>query len=127
MAKKQSDSPATDVAATPKKSPATSMEELLKKTGYNLKGLKKGDVVEGVITRMTGREIALNIGGKTEGIVMDKELETYKEMLSRLTVGATVTAQVIVAENDRGQSVLSIRKALLDTRWTQLSDLQKSR
>lgn len=125
MAKKQSDSPATDVA-TPKKSSATSMEELLKKTGYNLKGLKKGDVVEGVITRMTGREIALNIGGKTEGIVMDKELETYKEMLSRLTVGATVTAQVIVAENDRGQSVLSIRKALLDTRWTQLSDLQKS-
>ena len=109
-----------------KQSPATSMEELLKKTGYNLKGLKKGDVVEGVITRMTTREIALNIGGKTEGIVMDKELETYREMLSRLTVGATVTAQVIVAENDRGQSVLSIRKALLDTRWTQLSDLQKS-
>lgn len=126
MVKKQSDTNATDVAPSHAKSPATSMEELLKKTGYNLKGLKKGDVVEGVITRMTTREIALNIGGKTEGIVMDKELETYREMLSRLTVGATVTAQVIVAENDRGQSVLSIRKALLDTRWTQLSDLQKS-
>lgn len=126
MVKKQSDTKAIDVAPSQTKSPATSMEELLKKTGYNLKGLKKGDVVEGVITRMTTREIALNIGGKTEGIVMDKELETYREMLSRLTVGATVTAQVIVAENDRGQSVLSIRKALLDTRWTQLSDLQKS-
>ena len=126
MAKKQSDAQATDVAPSHTKSPAISMEELLKKTGYNLKGLKKGDVVEGVITRMTTREIALNIGGKTEGIVMDKELETYREMLSRLSVGATVTAQVIVAENDRGQSVLSIRKALLDTRWTQLSDLQKS-
>ena len=126
MAKKQSDSPATDVAATPKNLPQLQWRSFSKKTGYNLKGLKKGDVVEGVITRMTGREIALNIGGKTEGIVMDKELETYKEMLSRLTVGATVTAQVIVAENDRGQSVLSIRKALLDTRWTQLSDLQKS-
>lgn len=126
MVKKQSDTKATQVAPSEKKSPATSMEELLKKTGYNLKGLKKGDVVEGVITRMTTREIALNIGGKTEGIVMDKELETYREMLSRLSVGATVTAQVIIAENDRGQSVLSIRKALLDTRWTQLSDLQKS-
>lgn len=126
MAKKQADVKVIEEKTSDKKSPATSMEELLKKTGYNLKGLKKGDVVEGVITRMTTREIALNIGGKTEGIVMDKELETYREMLSRLSVGATVTAQVIIAENDRGQSVLSIRKALLDTRWTQLSDLQKS-
>ncbi len=126
MVKKQSDEKKIEEKTSEKKAPATSMEELLKKTGYNLKGLKKGDVVEGVITRMTTREIALNIGGKTEGIVMDKELETYREMLSRLTVGATVTAQVIVAENDRGQSVLSIRKALLDTRWTQLSDFQKS-
>lgn len=126
MVKKQADEKKTEEKTSDKKAPATSMEELLKKTGYNLKGLKKGDVVEGVITRMTTREIALNIGGKTEGIVMDKELETYREMLSRLAIGATVTAQVIVAENDRGQSVLSIRKALLDTRWTQLSDLQKS-
>lgn len=126
MVKKQAHEKKIEENTSDKKAPATSMEELLKKTGYNLKGLKKGDVVEGVITRMTTREIALNIGGKTEGIVMDKELETYREMLSRLSVGATVTAQVIVAENDRGQSVLSIRKALLDTRWTQLSDFQKS-
>jgi ribosomal protein S1 len=106
--------------------PASSMEELLAGSGYTLKGLKKGDVVEGLITRISSREIAIDTGSKTEGVVMDKEIETYKDMLSKLKVGDKVVAQVIVAENDRGQSVLSIRKSLLDKRWTQLSDIQKS-
>lgn len=104
---------------------ATSMEELLTQSGYVLKGIKKGDVVTGTITRKSAREIALNVGGKTEGIVMDKELETYKDMLSHLNVGDTVIAQVIVAENDRGQSVLSIRRSLLEKRWQTLSDMHK--
>jgi ribosomal protein S1 len=119
MAKKVSESSKSTVKAT-------SMEELLANTGYSLKGLKKGDVVEGTITRISSREIAVDTGSKTEGVVMDKEIETYKDMLSHLAVGDKVTAQVIVAENDRGQSVLSIRKALLDRRWTQLAEMQKS-
>ncbi len=105
---------------------ASSMEELLKSTGYQLKGLKKGDTVTATITRISAREIALDTGSKTEGVVMDKEIENYRDMLSKLKVGDTVTAQVIVAENDRGQSVLSIRKSLLEKRWTTLADVQKS-
>ncbi len=112
--------------ATVGKKGASSMEELLKNTGYQLKGLKKGDTVSAVITRISAREIALDTGSKTEGVVMDKEIENYRDMLSKLKVGDTVTAQVIVAENDRGQSVLSIRKALLDKRWTTLSEAQKN-
>lgn len=107
------------------KKTASSMEELLANAGYTLKGIKKGDTLTGIITRITPREIALNIGGKTEGVVMDRELETYKDMLSHLKAGDSVVAQVIVAENDRGQSVLSIRKSLLDKRWEQLTEMQK--
>ena len=101
------------------------MEELLANTGYALKGLKKGDTVDAVITRISSREIALDTGSKTEGVVMDKEIENYRDMLSKLKVGDTVQAQVVVAENDRGQSVLSIRKSLLEKRWTTLSNVQK--
>lgn len=102
------------------------MEELLSHAGYQVKGMKKGDTVTGTITRIGAREIALNIGGKTEGVVMDREIETYKDMLSHLKVGDSVIAQVVVAENDRGQSVLSIRKSLLEKRWETLSANQKS-
>ena len=106
-------------------SPQT-MEELLSLTGYNLKGVKKGDVVEGAITRVSPKEITIDIGSKTEGVVIDRELENYKEMLMALKPGEKVVCQVIVAENDRGQSVLSLRRNIFEKRWTVLADFQKS-
>lgn len=102
------------------------MEELLAQTSYTLKGVKKGDVVEGKITRISRKEITIDIGGKTEGVVIDRELETYRDMLMSLTVGDTVVAQVIVAENDRGQSVLSLRRSIFEKRWASLAEKQKS-
>lgn len=112
--------------ATPKKIEAETMEELLSATGYNLKGLKKGDVVEGNVTKVTGREILVDIGGKSEGVVIDRELETYKDMLMSLKPGDSVVAQVIVTENDRGQSVLSLRRFIFEKRWNSLAEHQKS-
>lgn len=102
------------------------MEELLAATGYTLKGFKKGDVVEGKITNLTTKEITVDIGGKTEGVVIDRELENYREALMALHLGDTVVAQVIVAENDRGQAVLSLRKSIFDKRWSTLADFQKN-
>ncbi len=102
------------------------MEELLAATSYSLKGVRKGDVVEGKITRVSRSEITIDIGGKTEGVVIDRELETYRDMLMALKPGDTVVAQVIVAENDRGQSVLSLRRSIFEKRWTLLSDKKTS-
>jgi ribosomal protein S1 len=107
------------------KSPQT-MEELLSQTGYVIKGFKKGEVLEGTITRVSPKEILINIGGKTDGVVIDRELESYKETLQTLKPGDKVTAQVIVAENDRGQAVLSLRQSIFEKRWKELSDHQKS-
>ncbi|MCX8009230.1 MAG: S1 RNA-binding domain-containing protein [Patescibacteria group bacterium] len=107
-------------------SSVTTMDELLAKTGYFLKGLKKGDTVEGTITKVTAREILVDVGGKSEGVVMDRELDAYKDMLMTLKPGDKVFAQVIVAENDRGQSVLSLRKFISDRRWEILAESQKS-
>jgi len=101
------------------------MEELLSMTGYFLKGVKKGDVVEGAVTRVTPKEITVDIGGKTEGVVIDRELEVYKEALMALKIGDKVVAQVIVAENDRGQSVLSLRRSIFEKRWAMLIQAQK--
>src|SRR3972149_6903818 len=120
-------SPATTPKLPPtvSKSPQT-MAELLAMTGYALKGVKKGDVVEGAITRVSPKEITIDIGGKSEGVVIDRELETYRETLLTLKPGDHVVAQVIVAENDRGQSVLSLRRSIFEKRWGQLTEAQKS-
>jgi len=117
--KKESSSPSS------KKQPQT-MDELLASTGYIIKGFKKGEVLEGTITRVSPKEILINIGGKTDGVVIDRELESYRETLQTLKPGDKVTAQVIVAENDRGQAVLSLRQSIFEKRWKELSDHQKS-
>jgi small subunit ribosomal protein S1 len=109
-----------------KASAPQTMEELLATTSYTLKGVKKGDVVEGKITRVSPKEMTIDIGGKTEGVVIDRELETYRDMLMALKVGDTVVAQVIVAENDRGQSVLSLRRSIFEKRWADLTKKKES-
>jgi len=121
--------PQEEKKETPKKvnaSKAQTMEELLSMTGYTLKGVKKGDVVEGRITRVSSKEILIDIGSKAEGVVIDRELSSYRDMLSTLKVGDDVVCQVIVPENDRGQSVLSLRRHMLDKRWEELVVNQKS-
>lgn len=105
---------------------AQTMEELLASTGYQLKGVKKGDLVEGTISRVSPKEITVDTGGKTEAVVIDRELENYRDTLLSLKPGDRVVAQVIVAENDRGQSVLSLRRSIFEKRWADLSALQKS-
>jgi len=107
------------------KQPQT-MDELLAQTGYIIKGFKKGEVLEGTITRVSPKEILINIGGKTDGVVIDRELESYRETLQLLKPGDKVTAQVIVSENDRGQAVLSLRQSIFEKRWIELSECQKS-
>src|SRR4030042_6362361 len=123
--KENSSSPITDNRSPKTHAPQT-MEELLAATSYTLKGVKKGDVMEGKITRGSRREMTIDIGGKTEGVVIDRELETYRDMLMSLNVGDTVVAQVIVAENDRGQSVLSLRRSIFEKRWAALDEKQKN-
>lgn len=107
------------------KSPQT-MEELFAQTGYQLKGLKKGDTVEGVISRVSPKEITVDIGRKTECVVIDRELEAYKDALLALKPGDRVVCQVIVEENDRGNPVVSLRRSIFEKRWSELGARQKN-
>lgn len=95
----------------------TTMEELLKKTGYLLKSPKKGDLVTGIVTNVTRRVVEVDIAGKTEGIVVDKEYEAAIDFVRDLRVGDSVKAYVVSAENDRGQILLSFKRAALDQKW----------
>lgn len=102
------------------------MEELLAVTGYQLRGIRKGDVIEGTVAYVSAREMTIDIGRKTTGVVIDKELENYKDALMALKVGDKVSCQVIVEENDRGHPVLSLRRSIFERRWMDLVLKQKS-
>jgi len=104
---------------TPKRrsKPSKTMEDLIKRTGYQLRGLKKGAQVEGVVTDVSKRTALVDIGAKTEGVVIDKEYETTKDFISQMKVGDKVRITIVSPENDKGQILLSLRQAALDHKW----------
>jgi ribosomal protein S1 len=93
------------------------MEELLKKTGYQLKGFKRGQKVSGTVVDVTGRTVYIDVGGKAEAVIGDLEYDLAKDYFRNLKPGDKVEGVVLVPENDAGQVILSLRKAAIDTRW----------
>src|SRR3989344_1502311 len=100
----------------------TTMAELLAITGYELKAPKHGQVIEGVVTDISKKMVLLDIGGKTEGMVVDKEYEVAVDLIKGLSIGDTIKVFVVSPENDRGQILLSLRRASLDRKWEQLAE-----
>jgi len=104
------------------KSAPKTMEELLSTSGYQVKTPKKGETVTGKVTDKTRKSLLLDIGGKTEGIVLDKEFDAARDYIDQLEVGDPVEAYVISSENDRGQILLSLKKAAVDTKWDEFTE-----
>lgn len=98
-----------------KNGPVT-MEELLRIVG-EVKTYKRGDTVTGKVTAITGKAVYVDVGGKAEGIVAEREYEAAKDYLKTLKIGDEVTALVTSPENDAGQIILSLKRAAADSRW----------
>jgi len=100
----------------------TSMEELLSQTGYLLHGYRRGQLIEGTVVSISPKEVLIDVGGKTEGIVGEKDMEVLRDLLSDLHVGQKVNCVVIMTENEIGQMVVSLRKAGMDLRWKKMEE-----
>lgn len=107
------------------KAPAN-MEELLAETGYQIKAPRPGQVISGMVTDVTKKVVLIDIGAKTEGMVVDREFEAARDFIDQLAVGDEVTAYVLTPENERGQILLSLKRALIDKRWEQFSQYMET-
>lgn len=107
-------------------SSSETMEELLASSQYSPKGYERGDVVEGRVSSIFGKEVLIDFGGKMEGMVGQKEWDVVKEFVSRLKVGDKIPAVIISAENEKGQMIVSIRQAGAKYRWQKAQELLKS-
>lgn len=100
----------------PSKRPTT-MDELLTMTGTTIHAPKRGSVAEGIVTDINRKMVTVDIGGKTEGIVVDKEFDAAEDYVSQLHVGDKISVYIVSAENERGQILLSLKKASMDQKW----------
>jgi small subunit ribosomal protein S1 len=96
------------------KTQSVTMDQLLETS--DIKQLKTGDVVEGVVTSVKKHEVWLDLGPNGIGVVLNHELHHGQSM----TVGETVTTSVVDPEMDEGFALLSMRRAEKDRGWDEL-------
>lgn len=96
---------------------AKTMEELLKLPQFKIINLQEGQEVEGQVINKTANTVLIEIGAKSEGLVVDEEFEEAKDFIQTLKPGDKVKAEVIAPENQEGQILLSLRKQALDFAW----------
>ena len=108
-----------------KKTPQT-MEELLQQADHKVRGFKKSDEVKGVITEKSRRTIYIDIGGKSEALVIDREVKMFRDYIANLEVGDEIVGSVIQPEDENGQTVLSLKKAVTEALWAELKEKLES-
>ena len=91
------------------------IEESYEKT---LSKVIENEVVEGVVTAINKREVIVNIGYKSEGVIPVTEFRYNPN----LKVGDKVEVYVETAEDKKGQLILSHRKARSLRSWDMVND-----
>jgi small subunit ribosomal protein S1 len=98
------------------------MEELLAAVGDTFHGYKRGQEVKGKVVEKTKKALYLDLGGKTEGMVIDRELKAAKSFVDGLKPGDDVVAIVTQPENDKGQMLLSLKHAADNYVWQEFEE-----
>jgi small subunit ribosomal protein S1 len=96
----------------------TEKEELEKLYDKTLSTISEKEVIEGTVIAMNKREVVINIGFKSDGIVSRNEFRYNPD----LKVGDTVEAYVESQEDKKGQLVLSHKKARALRSWDRVNE-----
>lgn len=99
-----------------KKTSGMTMAELLENS--DVQQIAEGDTVSGKIMSVKKHEILIDLGANGVGMVSRKEA-TY---MQNVEVGQEVAASVIDAEMKDGTVLLSMRKAVKDKGWEELTE-----
>lgn len=105
-----------------------SMESLLAEGDLSLNMPRSGEVRTGVIASVTGDEILVSIGAKSEGVIPSREIQQLPaDIREKLVVGEEVQVLVVSPESKQGTLLLSIQRALEEEDWTKAEELMKTK
>lgn len=106
--------------------PVMTMAELLEQA-YDLKTVRRGDILTGTIVSVAPNEILIDIGSKSEGIVAGREMERLSpEDLAALCEGDEIPVYVVKPENEEGNTILSLARAQAEKDWLVATKLHES-
>ncbi|MBQ6086547.1 MAG: 30S ribosomal protein S1 [Bacteroidales bacterium] len=93
-------------------------EKIREAYDQTLSKVVENEVVEGVVTAINKREVIVNIGYKSEGVIAAPEFRYNPD----LKVGDTVEVYVDSAEDRKGQLLLSHKKARALKSWDRVNE-----
>ena len=93
------------------------MDELLVSNEDSFKKVVAGDTVKGTVLSVKKHEILIDLGAQGVGLIPRREASFARN----LKVGDEVTASVVEAEIDDGYVLLSLRKAVKDKGWDEIT------
>ena len=81
--------------------------------------IKEGQLVKGTVARITREEVLVEIGWKTEGVILNRELTIRQDVDPNTVVklGETVEALVLTLEDKEGRLLLSKKRAQYERAW----------
>src|SRR5690606_24147372 len=83
-----------------------------------LNSINRGEIVEGVVVSITNKDVVLNIGFKSDGLVSASEFRDIPD----LAVGDKVDVFVEAQEDANGQLVLSRKRAKTQKSWEAINE-----
>lgn len=105
---------------------ARSMADLMASFSSKIVSLKKGDIIEGTIKKLTPQEITMDIGAKSDALVLEFDKKNVENLMRFLKPGERVKASVLSAESEEGFPVVSLRRALDDLIFLKYEDFYKN-
>ncbi len=105
-----------------------SMADLLAKNEYQTKSATRGQEIEGEVISIQKQDIILDLGTKSEGVLQKKDLTP--EQAANLKIGDKLLTFVLQSENESGQVILGLQKALsksgpLTGNWRKFQEAQE--
>ena len=95
-----------------------SKEEIAAQYDNTMSNIAVGETVEGTVTEVNKREVIVNIGYKSEGVIAASEFRYNSE----LQVGEKVEVYVESVEDKGGQLILSHKKARQLKSWDRVNE-----
>jgi len=113
--------PSTEDTSADSGSDMSEMKDLLAESERPFRGLRRGEVVEGVVVQVSRDEILVDIGAKAEAVIPINELVQGENDTPELpAVGDRIMASVLSPENREGHAVLSLARAQAEQGWREL-------
>ncbi len=93
---------------------------------YSFAPIKRGQTIKGTVAGKSDTEILVDVGVKSEGIIVGRELEDLDaETRQSLRVGEEIMVYVLAPEDSSGHVQLSLKRALEAKDWEEAEDYMK--